>query len=676
MAISEVEFQKEKKILKKVQKLLGENLSELGKDVFQDEEDLVEFKKMMWEDSSSFDAAEIQQVMAATAMEADKVLQKQRYFKKLQQIKNKPYFASIVFKDDEGKIFNIYISLTYLKDGDLKNILYDWRSPICSLFYDYETGPCEYKAPGGIYKGELKRKRQYKIENNQLVGVFDTSLNINDEVLQEVLATESSDKMKNVVNTIRQEQNQVIRNLEDNNLIVQGIAGSGKTTVALHRIAFLLYRLERLSSNNILIFSPNNIFTEYISDVLPSLGESNTLQTTFNDYMSYFLNEYKDVETFTDFVARYYKYKDEYPELIKYKQSDEIIKDLDDYLEDYISSCKITDSIVENEINKVSKEELNEMLSYKYNRLPLFERVEEMSKRLSQNFYKGSNKKAKTFGKLIKEVSNFKKDYKEIYKNFWLSPYCKHRLPEEFINSFINKKVINYEDALLFTYLKGNLQGFMYEGNIKQVVIDEAQDYNKLQYIIISKIFKKADFTILGDINQNINPYYAYESLEDLKDIFKGETKYLELLKTYRSSPEIIEYTNKILNLNHVNAIRKANNKPVQIRKDVKDLKQSLLTDIRTLQEQYKSTAIITKDNREAEKIYELLKDELNISLVEANSKKFQKNLIIIPAYTSKGLEFDSVIIYNDRSNSYKANERNLLYVACTRCQHELYIYN
>ena len=676
MAISEVEFQKEKKILKKVQKLLGENLSELGKDVFQDEEDLVEFKKMMWEDSSSFDAAEIQQVMAATAMEADKVLQKQRYFKKLQQIKNKPYFASIVFKDDEGKIFNIYISLTYLKDGDLKNILYDWRSPICSLFYDYETGPCEYKAPGGIYKGELKRKRQYKIENNQLVGVFDTSLNINDEVLQEVLATESSDKMKNVVNTIQQEQNQVIRNLEDNNLIVQGIAGSGKTTVALHRIAFLLYRLERLSSNNILIFSPNNIFTEYISDVLPSLGESNTLQTTFNDYMSYFLNEYKDVETFTDFVARYYKYKDEYPELIKYKQSDEIIKDLDDYLEDYISSCKITDSIVENEINKVSKEELNEMLSYKYNRLTLFERVEEMSKRLSQNFYKGSNKKAKTFGKLIKEVSNFKKDYKEIYKNFWLSPYCKHRLPEEFINSFINKKVINYEDALLFTYLKGNLQGFMYEGNIKQVVIDEAQDYNKLQYIIISKIFKKADFTILGDINQNINPYYAYESLEDLKDIFIGETKYLELLKTYRSSPEIIEYTNKILNLNHVNAIRKANNKPVVIRKDVQDLKQSLLSDIRTLQEQYKSTAIITKDNREAEKIYELLKDELNISLVEANSKKFQKNLIIIPAYTSKGLEFDSVIIYNDRSNSYKANERNLLYVACTRCQHELYIYN
>ena len=319
---------------------------------------------------------------------------------------------------------------------------------------------------------------------------------------------------------------------------------------------------------------------------------------------------------------------------------------------------------------------MNEWLHYRYDRLPLFERVEEMAKKLSQNFYKGSNKKAKTFAKLLRENSNLKKDFKEIYKRFWQSSYSKYNLPEATINSFINQKIINYEDALLFTYIKGHLQGFAYEGNIKQVVIDEAQDYNKLQYIIISKIFQKADFTILGDINQNINPYYAYESLEELKDIFKGETKYLELLKTYRSSPEIIEYTNKILNLKHVNAIRKENNKPVVIRKGIEDLRTSLINDINKLQSEYKSTAIITKDNKEAEKIYNLIKDDINISLVDANSKKFKKDLIIIPAYTAKGLEFDSVIIYNDRNNSYKANERNLLYVACTRCQHELYIYN
>ncbi len=676
MAISEVEFQKEAKILDKVGKLLSETLDNLGFDVSKEEEQLITFKKMMWENANSFDDAEESQVMLATSEEENKNLMKKKYFQKLLQIKKKPYFASIVFKDEDGEIFNIYMSLTYLKDKSANNILYDWRSPICSLFYDYETGPCEYKAPGGIFQGELKRKRQYKIADNKLIGVFDNTLNIDDEVLQEVLAQESNEKMKNVVNTIQQEQNKVIRNLEDNNLIVQGIAGSGKTTVALHRIAFLLYRLERLSSNNILIFSPNNIFTEYISEVLPSLGEANTLQTTFNDYLATFIKEYKDVEDFTAFISRYYSYQEDYPELVKYKQSDTIIADFDNYLTDYIEKASFQKSILEAEKNKVSKEELNELLHNKYDRLPLFERVEEIASKLSQQFYKGTNKKKASFLKLLKQSANFEKDYKKIYQNFYLSDYCQMKLPLATVNSFINKDIINYEDALLFAYMKGKLEGFIYEGTIKQVIIDEAQDYNRLQYIIITNIFKKADFTILGDINQNINPYYSYNSLEDLKDLFKGESKYLELLKTYRSSPEIIAYTNKILNLQHVNAIRRDNNKPVVFRKNLPNLKDSLIADIKKLQDSYKSTAVITKDAKEAEKIYNLIKDDFDISLVDANSKNFKKELVIIPAYTAKGLEFDSVIIYNDRDNSYRNNERNLLYVACTRSQHELYIYN
>ena len=676
MAISNEEFEKEQKILKKVLKLLDSNLESLGDDVFNEEEGLQEFKKMMWEDASSFDSGEMQQVMAATSQEAEKVFMKRNYLKRLVQIKNKPYFASIIFKDEAGKIYNIYISLTYLKDKKLNNILYDWRSPICSLFYDYETGPCSYKAPGGIYSGELKRKRQYKIDDRKLVGVFDNSLNIDDEVLQEVLSSESSDKMKNVVNTIQQEQNKVIRNVEDNNLIVQGIAGSGKTTVALHRIAFLLYRINNLTSNNILIFSPNAIFTEYISDVLPSLGESNTLQTTFNDYMSSMIKEYKEVESFTDFVSRYYTYSEINPDLVRYKQSDEIIDHLNTYLDNYISNCKIINDFFEGEVHFVSKDEVNEMIHYKYSRFPLFERIDEISKKLSANFYKGSSKKTKTFGKLLRENANFVKDYKTIYKNFWMSNFTKIKLSEDEINSFINRENINYDDALLFTYIKGVLEGFRYENSIKQVVIDEAQDYSRLQYIIISKIFQRADFTILGDINQNINPYYSYDSLESLTDLFKGSSIYLELLKTYRSSPEIIAYTNKILGLNHVNAIRQDNNKPVIMRKNITDLRQSLLDDIKYLQESYKSTAIITKDYKEAEKIYDILGNDISISLVDANSKSFSKDLIIIPAYAAKGLEFDSVIIYNDRMNSYKNNERNLLYVACTRCQHELIIYN
>ena len=244
------------------------------------------------------------------------------------------------------------------------------------------------------------------------------------------------------------------------------------------------------------------------------------------------------------------------------------------------------------------------------------------------------------------------------------------------IKSFINVDIIHYEDSLIFAYIKGTLEGFLYEANIKQVVIDEAQDYNRLQYLIIKQIFKKADFTILGDINQNINPYYHYDSLESLQELFSEETRYLELLKTYRSSPEIIDYTNKILNLRHVNAIRKSTNKPVVIRKNIESLKDTLIKDIALLKKNYKSVAVITKDNREAEMLYELISDVVPISLVDAGSRKFHKDLVLIPAYVAKGLEFDSVILYNNRDNSYKSNERNLLYVACTRAQHELYIYN
>ena len=676
MAISEIDFKKEKKILKKVLSLLGETLESLGVDVFQDEEDLVEFKKMMWSDSHSFDAGEMQQVMAATSIEAEKVLQKQRYFKRLRQIQDKPYFASIVFQDEDGKIFNIYMSLTYLKDHSGNNILYDWRSPICSLFYDYEIGPCSYSAPGGIFSGTLKRKRQYKIENHTLMGVFDNSLNIDDDVLQDVLAAESSEKMKNVVNTIQQEQNKVIRNLEDRHIIVQGIAGSGKTTVALHRIAFLLYRLPNLNSQNILIFSPNQIFAEYISDVLPSLGEANTLQTTFADYLESFITEFKEVESFTDFVSRYYSYQETNPELVEYKQSDQIIKDLDKYLDDYVNNCSFIESFFEGEVHYIDKDEINNYLHNKYSRFPFFERVHEIAEKLCSNNYKGSRKKIKTYEKLLYEHSNFKKDYKEIMKNFFESSYCSMKMNEKELRTFMNKDVISYEDALIFAYIKGTLEGFLYEANIKQVVIDEAQDYNRLQYIIIKKIFQRADFTILGDINQNINPYYHYDSLESLQDLFGEDTRYLELLKTYRSSPEIIDYTNKILHLQHVNAIRKNTNKPVVIRKNLESLKDTLIQDIHTLQDNYKSVAVITKDHKEAETLYELIHDEVPISLVDANSVKFQKDLIIIPAYVAKGLEFDSVILYNNRDNSYKKNERNLLYVACTRAQHELYIYN
>ena len=278
MAITKEELAKEHKILKGVLKKINTKLEESGLKLDVEEEKRQEFLKYAWENRNTMDSGELASLNSTNSLEEKRFKDEYEYFKKLNRIKKNPYFASLLFKEDDGTKHVIYIGLTYLKDKLLNNIIYDWRAPISSMYYDYEVGPASYTAPGGVVKGELTRKRQYKIIDGKLVRLFDNDLNINDDMLQEVLANESSDKMKNIVNTIQQEQNSVIRNVKDKNLIVSGIAGSGKTSVALHRIAFLLYKIPNLNSSNVLIFSPNQIFTEYISNVLPELGEDNTLQ--------------------------------------------------------------------------------------------------------------------------------------------------------------------------------------------------------------------------------------------------------------------------------------------------------------------------------------------------------------------------------------------------------------
>ncbi len=671
MAITGRDFKLEERRLVEVLKLLDDKLSQMSEDIFENEDKYKEFRKYTWDNMRAMDAQELNQANAESEFEANKIMMKQDYFKKLYRIKDNPYFASIVFEDEDKEKFSVYLGLTYLKDEDYGNIIYDWRSPICSLFYDFEVGKAVYAAPAGPVSGNLLRKRQYKIQNRKLLSAFDNSMNIDDELLQEVLASDSNEKMKNIVNTIQQEQNNVIRNVRDKTLIVSGIAGSGKTSVALHRIAFLLYKIKNLTSNNVLIFSPNQIFTEYISNVLPELGEDNTLQTTFNEYLSHTITEFQEVESFMDFIGKYYSEKVNDIELIKYKQSDKIINDINLYIEDYIRKARVLRDFTENKIYTVYKDELNDLLHNRYNTLPFFERVDLIAEKLSEANYKGSTKKKPTYKKLIMENSSFIKDYKDIYLGFFASDYCKIRMNDEEIKKFNKSKIIGYEDALLLVYIKGLLEGFPYENNIRQVVIDEAQDYSYLQYLIISKIFRNSNFTILGDVNQTINPYYKYETLDIIAELF-SQSKCISLTKTYRSSPEIIEFTNKILGLNHVCAIRKTEKVPLIHRTSA----DTLESDINYLKDKYKSVAVITRDYKTALRVYENLQDKLPISLLTSQTEEFNKELVVLPAYLAKGLEFDSVIVYSDIESKYLKNEKNLLYVACTRAQHELIVYS
>ena len=663
MKIEREEFERERNYLNKTVSLIRKKISSLGQQLYDDDEKVLEFKKFIWDSHTEMDPSEMRSMMAESDLQVTIMQSKGNYLQKLFRVQNKPYFGMIRFKEDNEEN-DIYIGITHVEDN-LEYYVHDWRSPICSMFYDYETGKASYEAPGGKIEGEITRKRQYIIENGELKNIFDNDLNISDSLLQEVLAEESSDKMKNIVNTIQEEQNKVIRNTEDKNLIVEGIAGSGKTSVALHRIAFLLYRIPNLNSNNVVVFTPNKVFSEYISNVLPELGEDNTYSMTFYDLLCQNINEYKNIENFTDFISRYYKKNISNFDLIKYKQSDEIINDLDNYVKDIISNIKFTKDLEFDDFIEVSIDELNNMLIHKYDRYPLFERITEIAKKISENNYNGNLKNAKSIEKILKDGLNIKLDLKKIYEDFFNSEYSKYQ-------DSINDNMLYYEDACLFLYLKSILVGFNTNHIIKEVVIDEAQDYNKLQYLIIKKTFKTANYTILGDTNQTINPYYKYNSLEELTSIFDS-SKFITLTKTYRSTYKIIEYTNKILGLTHSTAIRNKDASDILFRKGCN--KEDFIRDINNLKSISKSIAIITKDDEEAEKIYNLLKDDTDIMLIDGYSH-IKRDLVVVPSYIAKGLEFDSVIVYTDEDNKYKENEKYLFYVACTRAQHNLIIYN
>jgi DNA helicase-2/ATP-dependent DNA helicase PcrA len=665
MKIEREEFERERNYLNKTVSLIRKKISKLGQELFDDDSKVLEFKKLIWDTHTEMDPNEMRSMMAESDLQVSIMQSKGNYLQRLFRIQNKPYFGSIRFKEEGSEEEdNIYIGITHVEDK-LDYYVHDWRSPICSMFYDYETGPASYKAPSGIIKGNIIKKRQYIIEDAELKHIFDNDLNISDSLLQEVLAEESSDKMKNIVNTIQEEQNKVIRNTEDKNLIVEGIAGSGKTSVALHRIAFLLYRIPNLTSSNVVVFTPNKVFSEYISNVLPELGEDNTYDMTFYDLLCQNINEYKDIENFTDFISRYYKGNVDNYDIVKYKQSDEIIKDIDSYINNLLSTIKFNNKLEYDNFIEIDTEELNNMLNYKYNRFPLFERIKEISKRIASNNYEGSTKNASSIEKKLKELLNIKLDLKDIFNNFYQSEYSKYK-------DKVNDKYLYYEDACIFLYIKSLLVGFNTNHVIKEIVIDEAQDYNKLQYLIIKKTFKTSNYTILGDTNQTINPYYKYDSLEELTSIFES-SKYITLTKTYRSTGKIIDYTNKILGLNHVTAIRNDKASDIIFRNNI--TKNDFLTDINNLKTISKSIAIITKNDKEAEKIYNMLKDDLDIMLIDGFGH-IKRDLVVVPSYVAKGLEFDSVIIYTDEDNKYQEKDKYLFYVACTRAQHNLIIYN
>jgi DNA helicase-2/ATP-dependent DNA helicase PcrA len=639
-----------------------------------------------------------------------------------------PYFARMDFVEKgEEKAEKCYIGISNLINDNFDFLVYDWRAPISSMFYDYEIEEANYKCPEGTVEGKLTLKRQYKINNGKMKYMFDSNLKIDDEVLQDILSKSTDSKMKTIVTTIQREQNKVIRNEEYKNLIVQGPAGSGKTSVALHRIAYLLYKhRDKIRPQNIVIFSPNDIFNDYISNVLPQLGEENMFQTTFKEYMHKTIGSELKKENYCEMMEYILasRKEDDYQKRIsniKFKSSMEFI----DILKQYVAYVEKLDrnfldiNFRDNLI--ISSKDLEELFFKDYVQLPLKRRLRKIRERilfLLEPYEKhqieevadelkdsGSyidkaeiiehstamvKEELKDIYYEINRMTEF--DLVDIYKNlfenleFFLSSsnteYDEKKIGE--IKSYTLEKLkvrkLNYEDQPPILYLKGAFGDLPKTSEIKYVIIDEAQDYSPLQYEIFYQLFNHANMTILGDLHQSINPFMNVGDYNNISHIFpKENTCIINLTKSYRSTMEITKFSRGLLNKEiGVECVERSGDEPLILGfLDEEAIKEKLLEDIKIYKEKgYKSIGIITRTVKEAKEVHNFLKDKIPVKAIMKDDDEYVSDTLVIPAYLAKGLEFDVVFIYNAGDENYSCEEeRLLLYTACTRALHVLCIY-
>lgn len=735
MNLNDFELNLEKQWLQKVLKEANRQLEEKRREKDKLKKDAIETQRELWNDLGSISIENGLEQLSEFMSFMDVMKHQKRSHELTEKLKDKyekmiesPYFGRIDFTEhNEVDTQNCYIGLSNLIDEDYDFLVYDWRAPISSMFYDYEIGKASYDCPEGLISGEITKKRQYKIKDGKIEYMFDSNLNIDDDVLQELLGKNSDEKMKTIVTTIQREQNQVIRNEDYKNLIVQGAAGSGKTSIALHRIAYLLYRhKDKITSKNIIIFSPNNIFNDYISNVLPQLGEDNICQTTFKDYMHQELgNDFKK-ETPSEMMEYIFDnnqkitYRDRI-ENIEFKTSSEFVDILKQYINHLETEMRHFEDIIVRGKLIISAKDLKDLFSNDYSNLPIKRRLEKIKSRImfliepyEKVWIDEVFRELEESGDYIEKEEMIEKstlivreNLKEIYSK--VSKMTELDLIDTYKNLFNNLEIfldkinieydknlidnirtytidnlsvksLYYEDQVALLYLKGALGGIPNTSQIKYVIIDEAQDYTPLQYEIFYKLFKSANMTILGDINQSINPFMNVGDYNNIHGILKNDTCIINLSKTYRSTMEITRFSRKLLTeaINDEYVERHGDEPKIIGFTDKNQLNKKLIEDIKHYkQKNYKSIGIITKTVRETREVYEFLKEnDVDVQCITKDDDEYINGVLIMPSYLSKGLEFDVVVLYNTSNKNYNnEDERLLLYTCCTRALHILNIY-
>lgn len=618
----------------------------------------------------------------------------------LEKMIKSPYFARIDFKfDDEDEFEKIYIGRSSLRKNSYQEMyVYDWRSPIASVFYRFMTGEAFYDAPCGRVTGELNLKRQYEIKNGTLEYFFDSDVQIVDEFLRQLLSQNTTAKMKAIVETIQHEQDVVIRDMENDLLMVQGVAGSGKTSIALHRAAYLMYQglQTKLSANNIMIISPNSIFEQYISNVLPELGEDNVISSVFEDILSELLNGRK-IQSRNDFLENLIvnsKYKEISRNSIEFKTSSFFREILDQFLIDiprqwiefedvyYEGKCVVSGQILKDKI--LGRPET-----------PLGIKLEQLEDYiLEQIFGTGKGRGHKEEKNLIKqEIQKFIKiDIVELYKILFNNEAYFYSLlqnsnPSQNIKNIwkytkenLEADSLYYDDAIAIAYLYLKIYGTNKYKNIKQVVIDEAQDYYPLQYEIFNLLFSNAKFTILGDMKQTLAKKEDISFYEQIQKILnKKKSSLIMLDKSFRCTNEILNFSLKFIEQSsQIKSFNRNGDSPkVYIADNSEIFIDEIVKEIKLCQEKgFQSICLICKTEKNSTYLFNKIKHKLDIQLIKNGSVSDLQGVFILPVYMSKGLEFDTVLICDaDSQNYHDEDDKNLLYVACTRALHKLSLF-
>lgn len=640
---------------------------------------------------------------------------------------DKPYFARIDFTNEDNKKKDIcYIGKVGVLDPDNNIITVDWRAPISSLYYDSNIGKTSYDAPEGNIKGSLDLKRQIEIENGELLSFFDVDTVSNDELLKPYLGVNADNRLKNIVSSIQSEQNAIIREKLQKNIIVQGVAGSGKTTVALHRIAYLVYNnRDKINSNQYMVIGPNKLFINYISSVLPDLDVTNVSQLTYEELTHDFLDEdFKVIDSSHNLLLAVEKKLNVNVEKIKtsllYKQAiDKYIRCFEKTLipnKDF--SFKDFNILSENVIRKVyyqvNEEYPNYDLQSKINKSILLlgkiiennydHYISKLGDFTHQQFIKNKDKREdvikiqKDFESIKKELGNnckqsLKKYFSKIdtkilmlYKNFIfdIDNYIDIDTDTDCLKKntlqTLKEKEVSFEDLAALLYLKYKVKGIADYNKYRHVVIDEAQDLGEFNFYVLNKIMNKAIFSIFGDIAQSIYAYRGIENWDNVKMCFTKECEVIELLKSYRTTIEIMEAANNVtdhLGLNKAEPVIRHGSDVVLNKMDKMNSVNYIYNRIIDfVNKGYKSIAVISKTYEEADYLnMELRNLGLNVNHISDSKELYEGGICTIPSYLAKGLEFDAVILENVSENNYSSKQKldmRLLYVSMTRSLHEL----